>query len=129
MKDTNDMQTLILVVHVLTAFTIIGLVLIQHGKGADMGAAFGGGASGSLFGSTGSANFLSRITAIAAAVFFATSLTLTWFSAHGSQEEGVMSSRPVTQTPATNVPVPASTTTLPAPTVPDDGSRAKDIPK
>jgi preprotein translocase subunit SecG len=67
------METLILIVHVLSALSIIGLVLLQHGKGADMGAAFGGGASGSLFGATGSANFfVSRTTAILAAVFFVT---------------------------------------------------------
>ena len=58
------------VVHVLVAIAIIGLVLLQHGKGADMGSGFGGGASGSLFGATGSANFLSRTTAVLAALFF-----------------------------------------------------------
>ena len=68
--------SIILLVHILSALGIIGLVLVQHGKGADMGAAFGSGASGSLFGATGSANFLSRTTAILAAVFFLTSLSL-----------------------------------------------------
>jgi preprotein translocase subunit SecG len=72
----------ILVVHVVTALGIIGLVLLQHGKGADMGAAFGSGASGSLFGATGSANFLSRTTAILAAVFFVTSLGLAYVATH-----------------------------------------------
>ena len=72
----NTMITLIVVVQVLTALVIIGLVLLQHGKGADMGAAFGSGASGSLFGATGSSNFLSKSTGIAAAVFF--SATLHW---------------------------------------------------
>ena len=68
---TRDiMETLILIVHVVAALVIIGLVLLQHGKGADMGAAFGGGASGSLFGATGSANFLSRTTAVLATVIF-----------------------------------------------------------
>jgi len=71
---------LIIVAHVLVALAIIGLVLLQHGKGADMGAAFGSGSAGSLFGSAGAANFLSRTTAILAAVFFATSLGLTYFS-------------------------------------------------
>ena len=65
----------ILLVHILAAIGVIGLVLVQHGKGADMGAAFGSGASGSLFGATGSANFLSRTTAVLAAVFFVTSLS------------------------------------------------------
>ena len=73
------MQTIVLVLHVLAAGGIIALVLLQHGKGADMGAAFGSGSAGSLFGSAGAANFLSRSTAVLAAVFFATSLGLTFF--------------------------------------------------
>lgn len=73
-------MTLMLVVQMLTAMVMIGLVLIQHGKGADMGASFGGGASGSLFGATGSANFLSRSTAVCAAIFFATTLALAFMS-------------------------------------------------
>jgi preprotein translocase subunit SecG len=75
------MQTVVLVFHILAAAGIVVLVLLQHGKGADMGAAFGSGSAGSLFGSAGAANFLSRTTAILAAVFFATSLGLTYFSA------------------------------------------------
>ena len=71
---------LLLTAHTVVALCIIGLVLMQHGKGADLGAAFGSGASGSLFGATGSANFLSRTTAILTAVFFATSLTLTYLA-------------------------------------------------
>jgi len=74
------MQTLVLMVHVLCAVGIVVLVLLQHGKGADMGAAFGSGSAGSLFGSAGAANFLSRTTAILAAVFFVTSLGLTFLS-------------------------------------------------
>lgn len=76
------METAIWILHVLTALGVIGFVLLQHGKGADVGAAFGSGASGSLFGSTGSATFLSRTTAVLAAVFFATSLGLGYFSSH-----------------------------------------------
>jgi preprotein translocase subunit SecG len=72
--------TIVLAVQMLTAIGMIGLILLQHGKGADMGAAFGSGASGSLFGATGSANFLSRTTAILAAVFFACTLLLAYFS-------------------------------------------------
>ena len=72
--------TLVLVVHVTAALGVIGLVLLQHGKGADVGAAFGSGASGSLFGATGSANFLSRTTAILAAVFFLSSLGLAYLA-------------------------------------------------
>jgi preprotein translocase subunit SecG len=98
------METLVWVVHVLTAAVLIGLVLMQHGKGADMGAAFGTGSAGSLFGSSGSANFLSRSTAVAATIFFITSLTLTYLYAHPSQERGVMDkadvSKAVQQAPA-----------------------------
>ena len=70
--------TLILIVDVIVALCIIGLVLLQHGKGADVGAAFGSGSSGSLFGATGSANFLSRTTAILAVVFFVTTFALAY---------------------------------------------------
>jgi len=75
----NVLLTIILAVQMLTAVTMIGLILIQHGKGADMGAAFGSGASGSLFGASGSANFLSRTTAVLASVFFACTLALAYF--------------------------------------------------
>ncbi len=71
--------TLVQLAQVLSALAMIGLVLVQHGKGADMGASFGSGASGSLFGATGSANFLSRSTAVAATVFFAATLALAYF--------------------------------------------------
>jgi preprotein translocase subunit SecG len=123
------MQTLILVLHVLAALAIIGLVLLQHGKGADMGAAFGGGASGSLFGATGSANFLSRITAGLATVFFITSLGLTWYSSHNTGGKGVMATQPAISAPATAPDAaqpPAPTQDKPAP---DPDSKAKDIPK
>ncbi|MFY8088075.1 MAG: preprotein translocase subunit SecG, partial [Rubrivivax sp.] len=70
--------TLLIVVQILAALVIIGLVLVQHGKGADMGASFGSGSSGSLFGATGSANFLSRSTAVAATVFFLATLGLAY---------------------------------------------------
>jgi len=70
--------TLLIVVQVICAAAIIILVLLQHGKGADMGAAFGGGASGSLFGASGSANFLSRSTAVIAAIFFAVTIGLAY---------------------------------------------------
>ena len=73
-------MTLLLVVQLLAALTMIGLVLVQHGKGADMGASFGGGASGSLFGATGSANFLSRSTAVCASVFFVATLALAFMA-------------------------------------------------
>ncbi|WP_179401788.1 preprotein translocase subunit SecG [Burkholderia guangdongensis] len=79
------LKTLIIVVQVLAALGVIGLVLLQHGKGADMGAAFGSGASGSLFGATGSANFLSRMTAVLATVFFIATLALTYLGSYKSQ--------------------------------------------
>ena len=75
----NIVMNLVLALQILTALVMIGLVLIQHGKGADMGASFGSGASGSLFGATGSANFLSRTTAVLAAVFFVCTLALAYF--------------------------------------------------
>jgi preprotein translocase subunit SecG len=78
----------LIVLHVLVALAIIGLVLLQHGKGADMGSGFGGGASGSLFGATGSANFLSRSTAVLAGLFFVLSLALTWVATNRSVEQG-----------------------------------------
>ena len=102
--------TLVLVVQLLSALGMIGLVLIQHGKGADMGAAFGSGGSGSLFGATGGANFLSRTTAVLAAVFFTCTLTLAYFgassrpAASGSVLEGAA-------VPAVPAPAPAATGT------------------
>ncbi len=76
----NVIVTLVVVLQILAALVMIGLVLIQHGKGADMGASFGSGASGSLFGATGSANFLSRSTAVCAGIFFCCTLALAYFS-------------------------------------------------
>ena len=100
----------LIVVHVLVALAIIGLVLLQHGKGADMGSGFGGGASGSLFGATGSANFLSRSTAVLAAVFFALSLALAWVATNRTTEQGpggVMDAvRQQQQQPGREVPSP-----------------------
>jgi preprotein translocase subunit SecG len=85
-------EVILLVIHVIIATAIIALVLLQHGKGADMGAAFGSGSSGSLFGASGSANFLSRTTAVLATVFFASSLVLTYVYAHKSAPKGVLDS-------------------------------------
>jgi preprotein translocase subunit SecG len=113
--------TLALIVHVLAALGVIGLVLLQHGKGADVGAAFGGGASGSLFGATGSANFLSRATAILAVVFFLSSLGLAYLAIAKPRPGGSVMDRPAAQTPA------AETAKPPAPGVP--GSKADDVPK
>lgn len=84
------METIVTIIHVLAAAGLIGLVLLQHGKGADMGAAFGSGASGSLFGVSGSSNFLSRTTAIFVAVFFITSLSLAYLSGHRASHSSVV---------------------------------------
>jgi preprotein translocase subunit SecG len=111
----------------VTAAVLIGLVLMQHGKGADMGAAFGSGSAGSLFGSSGSANFLSRSTAVAAAVLFATSLGLTYIYAQGGARAKSVMDKPVQQAPA--APAPAGTTPAPASTEQQPASRAGDIPK
>ena len=79
------MENLILIVHVVASLAVIGLVLIQHGKGADAGAAFGGGSSGSVFGAQGSSNFLTRATSISVTVFFCTSIALAFVA--GSKHE------------------------------------------
>jgi preprotein translocase subunit SecG len=82
------LTTVLIVLHVMVALAIIGLVLLQHGKGADMGSGFGGGASGSLFGATGSANFLSRTTAVFAVLFFILSLALAYTATRKPADEG-----------------------------------------
>ena len=85
------MEILVWVAHVSLAIVLIVLVLLQHGKGADMGAAFGSGSAGSLFGASGSANFLSRATSAIAAMFFATSMSLTYLSANQTKDTSIMS--------------------------------------
>ena len=135
-----------LILHVIVAIAIIGLVLLQHGKGADMGAAFGSGSSGSVFGATGSANFLSRTTAGLAAVFFVTSLALTWFASGRSSarnDAGIMGTvqQPKDAAKAGVVPKgePAKATDVPKPAqdapraireaVKDAAKSASDLPK
>jgi preprotein translocase subunit SecG len=104
------LMTLILVVQMLSAVAMIGLVLVQHGKGADMGAAFGSGSSGSLFGATGGANFLSRTTAVLAAVFFSCTLLLAYFSNVRPQQ----SSGSVLENAAVSAPAPVVDTSTAA---------------
>jgi preprotein translocase subunit SecG len=129
----NIAYTVIIVIQVVSALAIIGLVLLQQGKGADMGAAFGSGASGSLFGATGSSNFLSKSTAFAAVVFFGATLALAFI---GNQPTtggaGIMDRLPA-QTVPSGVPAqsapatPAPATGAPAgTTVP---GQADQIPK
>lgn len=124
------METVIWVFHVLAAVSVIVLVLLQQGKGADMGAAFGSGASGSLFGSTGSANFLSRATAVLATAFFLTSLGLTYLSGHQTKAVGVMQGQQKVQVqpvaPA-GVPMPVQPAGNVVPG--NAGSKAGEIPK
>lgn len=115
------METLVWVVHVVTAVVLIGLVLVQHGKGADMGAAFGSGSAGSLFGSSGSANFLSRSTAVAATIFFITSLALTYLYAKPVKVQGVMDKVDVQTLQQQAVPAPAGVDT--------SDSKSQQIPK
>jgi preprotein translocase subunit SecG len=106
------LQTFILLFHVLAAGAIVVFVLLQQGKGADMGAAFGSGSAGSLFGSSGSANFMSRMTAIMATLFFITSLVLTYLAAHTGVSRGLMENAPAT--PASQIPVPGAPAQAPA---------------
>jgi len=132
----NMVESAVLVLHVLTALAVCGFVLLQHGKGADMGAAFGSGSSGSLFGAVGSANFLSRTTAILATVFFLTSVALTYFGSQHSGPQGVMekgvmekgvTDRVVPPKPS-DVPQPApSSGAVPAPA--GNGASPADVPK
>src|SRR5450432_1680404 len=144
-------ESVLLALHVIVAVSLIGFVLLQHGKGADMGAAFGSGSSGSLFGAAGSANFLSRTTAILAAVFFLTSLGLTYLGTtharSGIMQQGVMQDAPVTKAVDGTAPVPAptaapgtapatappTTPAVPAPATPavapGSPSKAGDVPK
>jgi preprotein translocase subunit SecG len=93
------MELLVLIVHVVVAVGIVALVLVQHGKGADVGAAFGSGSAGSVFGSSGSANFLSRMTAVLAVVFFLSSMGLTWLSTKRGANQGVMAPAASQQSP------------------------------
>lgn len=111
----NVVATIILSVQMLSALAMIVLILVQHGKGADMGAAFGSGGSGSLFGASGSANFLSRTTAVLATVFFVCTLALAYFgnlrpASSGSVLEGA------------KVIVPAAPTTSEIPVAPASGA-------
>ena len=114
----DSMQTTILIIHTLIALSIIGLVLIQRGKGSDAGAAFGSGASGTVFGSRGSTSFFSRATAVLATAFFATSLTLAYIS---SQRSGAPESV------LENLPETVIEEQLPAAMPADDGVPALDV--
>jgi preprotein translocase subunit SecG len=115
----NVIVNVVLAVQMLSALGMIGLVLVQHGKGADMGAAFGSGGSGSLFGATGSANFLSRSTAFLAAVFFVATLALAYFGNSRPASSGSVLESPAAAVPSGST-VPAAS--APAPAVPASGA-------
>jgi len=134
------MQTILVVVHLFLALGLIGLVLMQHGKGADAGAAFGSGASGTVFGASGAANFLSRATALLATLFFVTSLALAWYAMQTTEQVGLMEAPQVTTPAPTKVeanevpvipgqedrvnsaaaPVPVIANPVPAPSQPEE---------
>ena len=125
------MEKLVLVVHILAALGVIGLVLLQHGKGADMGASFGSGASGSLFGVTGSSNFMSRATAVFVLIFFSTSLTLAYLSSHKTGSGSVIKAitTPSNAAIKTLPPVkPADTVNVPAAKAPV-ANTSDDVPQ
>lgn len=120
------LTNLVMVIQILAGLAIVGLVLVQHGKGADMGASFGSGSSGSLFGATGSANFLSRSTAVSASIFFACTLFLAFVAHSGKSGEstGVLD-RPANATAADLIPSAASAPTaeaVPAPAQPPESA-------
>ncbi|MET0049470.1 MAG: preprotein translocase subunit SecG [Candidatus Thiodiazotropha sp.] len=116
------MQTILTVFHILLAVGLVGLILIQHGKGADMGAAFGSGASGTVFGAKGSASFLTRTTAILATLFFVTSIAMGYYATQGEAPKGVMEGfKDVQEMPA------AEPRTSDIPPVPEEG-QSSDVP-
>ena len=118
------METFVWVVHVFAAALLVGLVLIQHGKGADMGAAFGTGSAGSVFGSSGSANFLSRSTAVIATIFFITSMSLTYINSQPATATlGVMEKHETSQQLPVQQALPA------APAGGAGTSKSQEIPK
>ena len=125
-------STLIQVIQIISALIVIGLVLMQHGKGADMGAAFGGGASGSVFGATGSANFLSRATAGAAAAFFITTLMLAFvINGKARTSNSVMNAVPAVTAPSVPVDAvkPPTAPVAPSDAVPAAPAKTTDVPK
>jgi len=119
----NILMNLVLGLQIVTALVMIGLVLIQHGKGADMGASFGSGASGSLFGATGSANFLSRSTAVCAAVFFVCTLYL----AYNANDRPKTTAGSVLDRPAATASAPVSASSGAA-AIPGPASGAVTLP-
>jgi preprotein translocase subunit SecG len=123
-----DWTKILIVLHVLLALAIIGLVLLQHGRGADMGSGFGGGSSGSLFGASGSANFLSRTTAVLATIFFLSSLGLAYLAtSRGPQDSGSLIDRVAPGKAQPEKPAAADAQKPPAPPAP--AQPGKDVPQ
>ncbi len=116
----NWVHTLTIVVHVLLAASIIGLVLLQRGRGAEAGAGFGAGASGTVFGARGSASFLSRMTATMAALFFVSSLALAYLGGERKAPVSILDSAPVS--------APAATTEAPVPAATDENATSEPAP-
>lgn len=114
----NVILTIVLAVQMLTALGMIGLILMQHGKGADMGAAFGSGGSGSLFGASGSANFLSRTTGVLAAVFFACTLLLAYFGNAQPRSAGSSVLENAVVVPASPMPAASGAAQIPGTSAP-----------
>lgn len=106
------LYTTILAIHIIVAISMIGLILVQHGKGADAGASFGAGGAGTVFGAAGSANFLTRTTAVLTAVFFVTSLTLAMLAKNQAVENRTLDTSMI-NTPADNSPSPTTPTKNP----------------
>ncbi len=117
------MHTILVMVHLFLSIGLIGLILIQHGKGADAGAAFGSGASSTVFGARGSANFLSRATGILALAFFITSLVLAWMAMEAGRESGLMLETVKTEA----APIPPAKSDLPV--TPEQKAAASDVPE
>ena len=119
------MTVFLVILQILVALTLIGVVLLQHGKGADMGTSFGGGSSQTLFGARGSATFLSRVTAVLATLFFITSLGLAYLSAHPRSLQSVTE---IVRPAAPAAPVPQTQPAAPAAPVPQSPSTVPGIP-
>mgnify|MGYP000889466089 CR=1 FL=1 len=120
------METVLVVVHLFLAIGLVGLVLIQHGKGADMGAAFGSGASASVFGSGGAGNFLSRATGILAGLFFITSLALAYYAMQAGKSDSIMDDQAIIEAPVIESEVPVVDPEVPA--VPESAAPVSDVP-
>jgi len=126
------LRTLVMIFHVLLAAGLVGLILLQRGKGAEVGTAFGAGASGTVFGARGSASFLTRATGVLAFLFFSTSLTLAFLSTHTTAPTSILNA-PTQQQPAGDTTPPAPEgTSAPTPTQdtapPEDGATSEQVP-